>query len=274
MNYRSPGVYIQEVSMGPKPISAVSTTTTAFVGVAPKANAFVDEPRACNSWTDFVDRFTDDDAQSTALSNAVFGYFANGGGRCYVVNVGKNGSIPGDAKKGSGLHALKSYDDISMIAAPGATTLADYVALTEYAESMGNCFAILDGPAQVDDVAQLTSVTIEGGGTEDPRGCGRLTPTKASPPYTFHGSGCGIRCERHDRRTAIGSHGRNLRSYRHPARGSQSSCKRTHPHRTWRHATDLAGAAGRAQSTRRQLHPFLRGNRNSRLGRSHPCRGS
>jgi phage tail sheath protein FI len=33
MNYRTPGVYIEEISNGPRPVQASSTTETGFVAV-------------------------------------------------------------------------------------------------------------------------------------------------------------------------------------------------------------------------------------------------
>src|SRR4029077_8979047 len=87
--YRTPGVCVPEVPAGPRPIQAVGTSTAVFIGEAPLANAMVNEARAVNNWSEFVARFVPEkDRKSTVLSNAVYGFFENGGTRCFIVNTG------------------------------------------------------------------------------------------------------------------------------------------------------------------------------------------
>jgi uncharacterized protein len=160
-NYLSPGVYVEEVDSGSQPIEAVGTTTAGFVGMAPNPGARPNEPVAINGWQRFRDEFAPNGSQSTPLANAVYGFFRNGGSRCYVVNTGKADSIAG---KGRGLDQLAAIDEIAMIAAPGRTDPGSYDALLTAAESAGDRFAILDGPQKVDDVEQLTRVAVVDGG--------------------------------------------------------------------------------------------------------------
>jgi uncharacterized protein len=177
-SYLTPGVYIEEVATGAKPIESVSTLTAAFIGVAPKADAFVNEPRACNNWSEFVRDFCTEDSKGTHLAYAVYGYFTNGGRRCYVVNIGPGGSVAGDARKGTGVHALASYDEPSTICAPGFTSPADQGALIDFCENNGYMFAVLDGPERVTDVKELTEVaTVEAPATAgEGEGGARRTP--------------------------------------------------------------------------------------------------
>jgi phage tail sheath protein FI len=161
-NYLSPGVYVEEVDTGTQPIEAVGTTTAGFVGVAPKSDAHVNEAVAVNGWQRFRSEFAPNGAQSTPLANAVYGFFRNGGSRCYVVNTGRAGAIAG---RGRGLDQLAAIDEIAMIAAPGCTDAASYDALLSAAEQAGDRFAILDGPQQrLDDVEPLTRVAVVDGG--------------------------------------------------------------------------------------------------------------
>jgi hypothetical protein len=54
----------------------------------------VNQARAVNNWSEFVARFMPEqekDRKSTDLSNAVYGFFENGGSRCFVVNTGNKG---------------------------------------------------------------------------------------------------------------------------------------------------------------------------------------
>ena len=86
--YHSPGVYVEEVQTGSRPIEAVGTSTAAFLGVAPAADSHLNQPIACNNWSQFCKEFVGNHDTATDLARAVYGFFANGGGRCYVVNVG------------------------------------------------------------------------------------------------------------------------------------------------------------------------------------------
>ncbi len=52
--YLTPGIYIEEISTGPRPIEAVGTSTAAFIGVAPNPEARPHEAVAINNWSQFV----------------------------------------------------------------------------------------------------------------------------------------------------------------------------------------------------------------------------
>ncbi|MCA9993373.1 MAG: hypothetical protein KDE29_20450, partial [Anaerolineales bacterium] len=84
--YSAPGIYIEEVAGGARPIQAVGTRTAGFVGEAPSVRAHVNEAVAINNWSQFVREFVPESGgASTPLSHAVYGFFLNGGSRCYVV---------------------------------------------------------------------------------------------------------------------------------------------------------------------------------------------
>src|SRR5690242_2663979 len=104
--YASPGIYVEEVPGGARPIGAVGTSTAGFVGTAPDPGARRDEAVAVNSWSEFLRIYASTpDAQSSALVRAVFGFFDNGGGRCFVVNVAPGDPIGGSGRRRSGLAA-------------------------------------------------------------------------------------------------------------------------------------------------------------------------
>ena len=84
-SYLSPGVYVEEVDRGSKPIEAVGTNTVGFLGESMMGP--VNQSVLVTNWTQFVKTFGDF-TQSTFLAHAVYGFFNNGGSRCYVVNVG------------------------------------------------------------------------------------------------------------------------------------------------------------------------------------------
>ncbi|MCG2783886.1 MAG: phage tail sheath subtilisin-like domain-containing protein [Anaerolineae bacterium] len=96
--YLSPGVYVEEVDRGPKPIEGVGTAMAAFVGFTEKAEMareidgelvvenLLNRPQLVTNWTQFVERFGGFVA-GVNLPQSVYGYFTNGGSRCYVVSV-------------------------------------------------------------------------------------------------------------------------------------------------------------------------------------------
>ncbi|WP_120522485.1 phage tail sheath family protein [Arthrobacter celericrescens] len=164
VNYQAPGVYVQEVPSGARSIGQVSTSIAGFVGVAPDPLAHLDEARVLDNWTQFVDQYVGKATQGTPLSNAVFGFFANGGGRCYVVNIGTGGSLTGTARKPTGLTLFEAIDDISMVAAPGYANADAYAALQAHVEHplRQDRMAILDTVEKVDDVGALTRAATSG----------------------------------------------------------------------------------------------------------------
>jgi len=100
--YQHPGVYINEVAGGSKPIEGVGTSTAAFIGFAPAGPA--NKPIRVTSWLEFSRVFGDPDPNVKTgpylphayLAHAVNGFFANGGGACFIVRLGTDdyGGVP------------------------------------------------------------------------------------------------------------------------------------------------------------------------------------
>jgi len=86
--YLSPGVYVEEVEAGTRPIEGVGTAVAAFIGFADKGP--FNEPVLCTNWSQFTQTFGDF-SPGRYLAPAVYGYFQNGGGACYVLRVGEGG---------------------------------------------------------------------------------------------------------------------------------------------------------------------------------------
>jgi Bacteriophage tail sheath protein len=88
--YLAPGVYVEEVATGPRPIEGVSTSTAGFVGETERGST---KPTLVTSWADFqrsfggyIDR-PPMNATNWRLPYAVRGFFDNGGQRLYVARV-------------------------------------------------------------------------------------------------------------------------------------------------------------------------------------------
>jgi uncharacterized protein len=96
--YLSPGVYVEEVDRGPKPIEGVGTAMAVFIGFSEKAQLvessngetttrdLVGKPQLVTNWSQYVERFGNF-VEGAYMPHSVYGYFLNGGTRCYVVSV-------------------------------------------------------------------------------------------------------------------------------------------------------------------------------------------
>jgi hypothetical protein len=101
LSYASPGVYVEEVDRGTKPIEAVGTSTAAFIGITAEASlkaidaatgqkvvieSRLNKATLVTSWTQFTEIFGEF-VSGAYLPDAVYGYFSNGGGPCYVTSL-------------------------------------------------------------------------------------------------------------------------------------------------------------------------------------------
>jgi phage tail sheath protein FI len=101
-----PGVYVEEVPTGIRPIEGVSTSTTAFVG--PARSGPIDGPAHVRSHREYVQTFGSGSPAST-LDHAVRLFFENGGSDALVVRVGasRGGAITDNAISAPRLEAAK-----------------------------------------------------------------------------------------------------------------------------------------------------------------------
>ena len=86
-----------------------------------------------------------------ALTHAVYGFFKNGGTRCFVARI--NGNDPAGAISGplnGALDAMESIDAVAIVAAPGLGGQDVWNKLVEHCETCEDRFAILDCPADVE----------------------------------------------------------------------------------------------------------------------------
>jgi hypothetical protein len=174
-SYLSPGVYVEEVDRGSKPIEAVGTNTVGFLGESAKGP--VNEAVLVTNWSQFVKTFGDFKECSQHLAHGVYGFFNNGGSRCFVVNVGAAGAAPaavatdkkdekaaaapapnrekayigfdnGPGQRG-GIRCLDDCDEVAIVCAPGQTSPAIQDAILTHCETRKDRFAILDSPETI-----------------------------------------------------------------------------------------------------------------------------
>lgn len=175
MQYQAPGVYVVEQDSGAKPIAGVGTSTAGFVGLAPdtvtmpvrpgRTDSYTvvpaGTPTLITSWEEFRTSFGDFQTGNSILAHAVFGFFNNGGTRCWVVRV-VEGANAGATEKAltDGLDLLRPIDEIALVAIPGAVSDTVQGALLDHCENelMQDRFAILDGRR----TTTLTKAAIQG----------------------------------------------------------------------------------------------------------------
>ncbi|MEH2288151.1 phage tail sheath family protein [Nostoc sp.] len=95
LDYFAPGVYIEEIDRGSRPIEGVSTAVAGFVGFTEdvRGGAELYKPMLVTTWTQYLNYFARLDSDGFTDFNAylpfsVYGYFMNGGGRCWVTSIG------------------------------------------------------------------------------------------------------------------------------------------------------------------------------------------
>jgi uncharacterized protein len=156
MSYRTPGVFVEEVTLLPPSVAAVATAIPGFVGhtaraVDPAGDSLINRPIRITSLLDFTELFgggyepasytvrvdpaagpdilsvTPVDGRRYYLFDALRHYFDNGGGPCHIVSVGDYAAdvIYGTETTGlrGGLRALAKEDEPTILAVPDSVAL-------------------------------------------------------------------------------------------------------------------------------------------------------
>lgn len=152
MAYKTPGVYVEELSLFPPSVAEVETAIPAFIGYTEKAirngEDLTKKPTRITSLLEYESFFGGDwrlaaadigikvdSGKNYAVSVASLKrfylyeslrlFFDNGGGPCYIVSVGGygQGTQPAKAMLEKGLAALEKYDEPTIIVVPDAAGL-------------------------------------------------------------------------------------------------------------------------------------------------------
>ncbi|QQO09006.1 phage tail sheath family protein [Breznakiella homolactica] len=187
-NYQTPGVYVEEVSSGSKPIEAGATNIAGFLGVAEKGP--VNEAVLVTNWTQYTKIFGGLHSKGW-LGHGVYQFFQNGGTKAYINNLmelpqekkkpaakGEEGADQkadaaeapqepvkienpaniakliigtddGPGKK-TGLCLFDTIPDIALVAAPGVIDPAAQDAILTHCEKNRFRFAVLDSPEELE----------------------------------------------------------------------------------------------------------------------------
>ncbi|MFN6569596.1 phage tail sheath family protein [Dendronalium sp. ChiSLP03b] len=179
--YQAPGVYVEEKPSGIMPIAGVGTSIAGFIGrvadnvVMPEKPtrqptelperyplAPVNQPQLITSWERFKTAFGDFHEGNGTLAHAVYGFFNNGGTRCWITRVADEIDVENVR---AALDTFKPIDEIAIVAVPGAVSDEVQEAVLSHCEDqyLQDRFAILDGRYEEVTNFNLTKEAIQGG---------------------------------------------------------------------------------------------------------------
>lgn len=100
LDYFAPGVYVEEIDRGSRPIEGIQTNIAGFIGFTEdvRGEAEVGKPMLVTSWSQYMEYFAKQGSDgytdfNAYLPFAVNGWFLNGGGRCWITSIGTQ--LPG-----------------------------------------------------------------------------------------------------------------------------------------------------------------------------------
>jgi phage tail sheath protein FI len=150
--YKTPGVFVEEIPKLPPSVAQVETALPAFVGYTNKADEIapgdlINKPKRIGSLVEFeqfygtgpspevteVNIDSNNNFTSASVKNTFFMYdslrmfYANGGGDCYIVSVGKSEKATTISKGDftDGIDELRKEDAPTIILFPDAVSLTD-----------------------------------------------------------------------------------------------------------------------------------------------------
>lgn len=191
--YKTPGVYLEEVSSFPSSVAPVATAIPAFIGYTEKAEnegmSLRNIPTKIDSFPEFVLLFGSEPPRTTyiqitpsggfvrarfagenyILYDAIRLFYQNGGRECYIVSVGNYetaislGNIANPQNEPGilvGLHALRKYEEPTLLLSPDAVFLPNIDLYTFQQDALMQCAELQDRFA-IMDLHQPDSATWE-----------------------------------------------------------------------------------------------------------------
>jgi len=166
--FKTPGVFVEEVSKFPPSVAQVETAVPSFIGYTQKAPEDL-KPKKITSLVEYEMYYGGVYKESIELQDTVNGltlvkpdvqflmyyslqmYFANGGGPCYIISVGKYDSTSIERSKLElGLADSEDFEESTLVVFPDAVSLSEtdfytlYQGAVTQAETLKNRFVILD----------------------------------------------------------------------------------------------------------------------------------
>ncbi|HAA14264.1 MAG TPA: phage tail protein [Cytophagales bacterium] len=147
--YKTPDVYVEEISKLPASVAQVETAIPAFIGYTERntfaGKSYENKPTKITSLVEFEEIYggappiaptvtlnsvtnaveeVDLGSNTFYLYDSLRLFFDNGGGKCYIVSVGTYAGSIGIGEILVGLNALKREDEPTMLISPDAATLS------------------------------------------------------------------------------------------------------------------------------------------------------
>ena len=173
--YKTPGVYVEEIPKLPPSVAQVETAIPAFIGYTEKATEviqddLINKPKRISSKVDFdlyyglgpspnITEIKLDDNNnfiSATLNNTFYLYdsiqmfYANGGGDCYIVSVGKIPNTATESHFTDGLNELEKEDEPTILLFPDAVLLDDNNFKNVQQAALSQCGSLQDRVAVLD----------------------------------------------------------------------------------------------------------------------------
>lgn len=150
---KSEDIRVQSVTNDPQENNSQKPVSTIKFSSPPPANAQISvdytpqsvaagDVKLCTNFSEFKKYFGDFstvEGQSN-LAHAVYGFFRNGGTRCFVTWVAGESGIE------AALDDFAAIDEIAIVAVPGCTNKAVLKNLSDHCEKLGDRVAIFDAP--------------------------------------------------------------------------------------------------------------------------------
>ena len=181
--YKTPDVYVEEISLFPPSVAEVETAIPAFIGYTERAQEIGPDdlrnvPTEVTSLLEYEELFggappvvvntivldennvvsSYDVASSYYMYDSLRLFFKNGGGKCYIVSVGPysaDGSVS-KANFDAGLQALSKKDEPTIILFPDAVHLGDSALYTLQQDALKQCNDLMDRVAVFDLLEEKT----------------------------------------------------------------------------------------------------------------------
>ena len=176
--YLSPGIYLEDLQPLSRPIEGVSTSVAGIIGVSTATAVMPLQPdnvtrfnrqakgvpKFVTNWEEFKQSFGDFQTANQYLAHAVYGFFNNGGRRCYVAWVADLDGVK------DVLDEFAAIDEISIVAAPmppsigGAAVTQNELKSKVHDRIVAHCNALGDRVAILESIAAPARLAVDATG--------------------------------------------------------------------------------------------------------------
>jgi uncharacterized protein len=136
-----------------QPVQVKGSTAPYITKAFPETGAITADVVLCTNFGEFKAAFGDFslDSGQNILAHAVYGFFRNGGTRCYVKR------IKSDSELQAALGEFEAIDDIAIVCAPGITDATKLKEINDHCTqpTLQDRVAVLDSPCEVQNQTKL-----------------------------------------------------------------------------------------------------------------------